>query len=124
MNIEDVPYEKDPGMPLNLKMDYVEFYSAELEATEDFFAKAFGWSVVEYGPDYRDIQNAGLGGGIERSGPQAPLIVLKAADLQAAYQQISEAGAEITKEIFEFPGGKRFEFREPGGTAMAVWCPA
>ena len=111
-------------MPLNLKMDYVEFYSAELEATEDFFAKAFDWNFVEYGPDYRDIQNAGIGGGIARGTPQAPLIVLKADDLEAAYSQIFDTGAEITKEIFEFPGGKRFEFREPGGTAMAVWCPA
>ena len=51
----------------NLKIDYVEFYSPRLEATEAFFSKAFDWSYVEYGPDYRDIQNAGLGGGIERT---------------------------------------------------------
>lgn len=111
-------------MPLTLEIDYVEFYSAELEATEDFFGKAFSWEFVNYGPDYRDIQNAGIGGGIERSGPKAPLIVLKTDDLSAAYQQVSDAGAEITKEVFEFPGGARFEFREPGGTDMAVWCPA
>ncbi len=109
-------------MTTNLKIDYVEFYSAELEATQEFFAKAFAWEFINYGPDYRDIQNAGTGAGLERSPNKAPLIVLKTDDLQAAYAQVSTAGAEITKEIFEFPGGKRFEFREPGGTEMAVWA--
>ena len=78
---------------------------------------------MNYGPDYRDIQNAGTGGGLERSPHNAPLIVLKSNDIEAALAQVRTAGAEITKEIFEFPGGRRFEFKEPGGTAMAVWTP-
>ena len=104
-----------------LKIDYVEFYSIRLEATQDFFSRAFGWEFVDYGPDYRDVQGAGTGAGIQRSENKAPLIVLRADDLQAAYNQLQEAGAEITKDIFAFPGGRRFEFREPGGTDMAVW---
>lgn len=40
----------------NLQIDYVEFYSDTLEQTQDFFAKAFGWDFVDYGPNYRDIQ--------------------------------------------------------------------
>lgn len=111
-------------MTVELKIDYVEFYSPQLEATQDFFAEAFAWEFVEYGPDYRDIKCAGTGGGIERSENKAPLIVLKADDLQTAYDQVQGAGAVITKEIFAFPGGKRFEFREPGGTLMAVWSEA
>jgi len=95
--------------------------SGKPEATQEFFARAFGWDFVEFGPDYRDIQRAGIEGGIERRENQAPLIVLRADDLQAAYERLSLAGAGITKEIFDFPGGRRFEFREPGGTDMAVW---
>lgn len=107
----------------NLKIDYVEFAATQLEDTQEFFAKAFGWSFIEYGPEYRDIQNAGTGGGVERAdAPRAPLIVLKSDDLDAAYAQVKAAGAEITKEIFEFPGGRRFEFKEPSGTDMAVWA--
>ena len=104
-----------------MTIDYVEFSSPELEATQSFFAKAFGWSFAEYGPNYRDIQNAGLGGGVERNDLRSPLIVLKADDLEGALVAIKAAGAEITQEIFEFPGGRRFEFKEPGGNAMAVW---
>lgn len=108
-----------------IKIDYVEFTSPKLEETQAFFTRAFGWDYIDYGPDYRDITNAGLGGGIERGDergePIAPLVVLKADDLEAMLDQVRAAGAEITKEIFEFPGGRRFQFKEPGGTEMAVW---
>ena len=104
-----------------MKIDYVEFTSPALEDTQSFFAAAFGWSFVDYGPNYRDIQDAGTGGGIERGALRPPLIVLRTDDLDGALAQIRDAGAEITKEIFDFPGGRRFQFREPGGTEMAVW---
>lgn len=103
------------------KIDYVEFTSAELEKTQAFFSKAFGWEYVDYGPGYKDIQGAGLGGGIERGDLREPLVVLKADDLEAMLEQVRGAGATITKEIFEFPGGRRFQFKEPGGTEMAAW---
>lgn len=110
--------------PQDMRIDYVEFTSPELEATQSFLATAFGWGFVNYGPDYRDIQDAGIGGGIERGALRAPLIVLRADDLEAAFETVKAAGAEITRDIFEFPGGRRFEFKEPGGNAMAVWNDA
>ena len=106
-----------PKTPLN----YVEFTSPKLEETQAFFAEVFGWSFVDYGPDYRDIQDAGTGGGIERGAARAPLPVVHTDDLEAMYAQITKRGAEITVEPFSFPGGRRFQFREPGGTEMAVW---
>ncbi|WP_179380141.1 VOC family protein [Jannaschia marina] len=104
-----------------MNIDYIEFTSPEVEETQAFFAAAFGWSFVDYGPDYRDIQGAGTGGGIERGALRPPLIVLRTGDLEGALAAVSDAGGTITKAIFEFPGGRRFEFTEPGGTAMAVW---
>ena len=105
----------------NLTIDYVELTTPDLEASQAFFTSAFGWSYVEYGPDYRDIQGAGLSGGIERGAVRPPLVILKADDLEAALETVRQAGAQITREIFEFPGGRRFQFTEPGGTEMAVW---
>lgn len=104
-----------------LAIDYVEFASPKLEETQAFFADAFGWAFVDYGPDYRDIQGAGIGGGLERGARKPPLVVLKTDDLEAALDRVRGAGAEITHEIFDFPGGRRFQFTEPGGTDMAVW---
>ncbi len=111
-------------MAEDLKMDYVEFYAPDLEGEQGFFGAAFGWDFVPYGPDYRDIKGAGIGGGVERAAPAAPLIVLRARDLEAALDRVRTAGATITREIFEFPGGTRFEFRTPAGTHMAVWSRA
>jgi uncharacterized protein len=31
------------------------------------------------------------------------------------------AGGKIVREIFEFPGGKRFHFADPNGNELAVW---
>lgn len=107
-----------------LRIDYVEFASPRLDETQAFFAKAFGWSFVEYGPDYREICDAGLTGGIERAAQRPPLVILKAGDLEEARARVIAAGGEITMDIFTFPGGRRFQFREPGGTEMAVWSEA
>jgi len=104
-----------------LKLDYIEFTTPDLEQSEAFFQQCFGWSFVNYGDDYRDIQKAGLGGGIARGPQRAPLPVLKTDKLEATLDKIRAAGAQITAEIFDFPGGRRFHFLEPGGTEMAVW---
>jgi predicted enzyme related to lactoylglutathione lyase len=116
------PEEMD--MTEKLTMDYVEFYAPDLLREQAFMDAAFGWDFVDYGPDYCAIEGGGIDGGIARAAPAAPLIVLKASDLEGALAQVKAAGGEITREIFEFPGGRRFEFRAPGGTLMAVWCVA
>ena len=103
------------------RIDYVEFTSPRLEETQAFLARAFGWSFIDYGPDYRDLQDAGLGGGIARDETRAPLVILYADDLEAMLDRVRDAGATITREIFSFPGGRRFQFLEPGGTEMGVW---
>ncbi|MEM7521745.1 MAG: VOC family protein [Pseudomonadota bacterium] len=103
------------------KLDYIEFTSPQLEETQAFFADVFGWSFIDYGPDYKDIQGAGMGGGLERGALRAPLPVVQTDDLEAMFARIKATGAEITQEIFAFPGGRRFQFIAPGGTEMAVW---
>ena len=109
---------------LNLPIDYIEFATPALAESEAFFAKACGWTFTAFGPDYRDIGNAGTGGGLERGTIRPPLVVLKATDLQAAFAQVQAAGGVITRDIFDFPGGRRFEFTEPGGNQLAVWAEA
>lgn len=113
-----------PPIVKNLKIDYVEFQTGDISKSKSFFAKAFGWSYVDYGPAYADIQNAGLGGGFSGDtsvGELPPLVVLKTDDLDAALAAVIKAKGEITKPVFTFPGGRRFEFKEPGGNNLAVW---
>lgn len=104
-----------------MKIDYIEFTSPDLPATKEFFADAFGWGFNDYGPDYQELTGAGVSGGIAAAPLAPPLIILKTEDLEAALAKVTAAGATITRPVYAFPGGQRFEFREPGGTAMAVW---
>ena len=102
-------------------LSYIEFTSPELEKTQDFFANVFGWKFENYGDDYRDVQGAGIGGGIARGDIAPPLAILQTDDLEDMLSKVKDAGGEITKGIFDFPGGRRFHFKEPGGNEMAVF---
>lgn len=110
-------------MPAKLDINYIELDSSDIAASQAFFEKAFGWSFTSYGPGYVAFDNAGVDGGISQaeSAPKPPLVVLYAEDLDAAEATMLAAGGEITVPQFDFPGGRRFHFREPGGNEMAVW---
>ena len=49
------------------------------------------------------------------------LLVFLSDDLALSQQTVIAAGGIIVKEIFEFPGGQRFQFAEPSGNEMGVW---
>ena len=49
------------------------------------------------------------------------LIVLYSNNLEATQAKIEQAGGNIVKPIFPFPGGRRFHFTEPSGNELAVW---
>lgn len=103
------------------KLDYLELPGGDLSATKTFYAEAFGWQFIDYGPTYAAF-NEGLDGGFDGDAPtQKPLPVLYAHDLEAMVGKVTAAGGAILKPIFEFPGGRRFHFRDPAGNELAVW---
>jgi predicted enzyme related to lactoylglutathione lyase len=108
-------------------IDYVELPTAGAVAEcKRFYGEAFGWSFVDYGPDYAAFQGAGVDGGFHGEpdapgGPKTPLVVLYAQDLEAMEAKVRAAGAKIVVPIFEFPGGRRFHFQDPAGNVLAVW---
>lgn len=114
-------------MDNNGKINYVEMPSRDIESTKRFFAAAFGWSFVDYGPDYVALENAGLDGGFFKSDQVATtangsvLVVLYSAALTDTLAQVKAAGGSIVQDIFEFPGGRRFHFTDPSGNEFAVW---
>jgi len=109
------------------KINYIEIPSKNIEITKDFFSKVFGWSFVDYGPDYCSFSNEGIDGGFYKSDLKvsvdsgSPLIVLYSNDLQATQLKIEQSGGEIIKPVFSFPGGKRFHFTDPNKNEYAVW---
>lgn len=104
------------------KLDYLEMAGGDLPASKAFYAEAFGWRFVDYGPTYAAFEDAGLDGGLQTAEPtQVPLPVLYAADLEAMLERVIGAGGQIARPIFSFPGGRRFHFRDPAGNELAVW---
>jgi predicted enzyme related to lactoylglutathione lyase len=49
------------------------------------------------------------------------LLVIYSSDLNGVQKKIQAAGGKIVKEIFSFPGGRRFHFADPSGNELAVW---
>lgn len=109
------------------KINYIEMPATNLEGTKDFFSEAFGWTFQDYGPDYAAIVDAGIDGGFYRASLSAKtdngsvLVVLYAEDLEGALSKVEQAGGNIVKSIFSFPGGRRFHFTDPSGNEFAVW---
>jgi uncharacterized protein len=114
-------------MNLHEKINYVELPAKDLAATKAFFQSVFGWSFVDYGPEYTAFENQGLDGGFFQSdlasstANGAALIVLYSNQLEATLAKVEKAGGSIVRPIYSFPGGRRFHFTEPSGNEFAVW---
>ena len=49
------------------------------------------------------------------------LVTFYSNDLETTLAKVEAAGGSIIKPIFNFPGGRRFQFTEPSGNEFAVW---
>ena len=114
-------------MPTHHHINYIEIPAKDLTATKKFFGDVFGWTFVDYGPDYCSFSNEGVDGGFFQSDLTAftsmgsVLVVLYSAELEATQYKVEELGGAIIKPIFSFPGGRRFHFADPNGNEFAVW---
>lgn len=106
------------------RIDYVEFATADIPAMKHFYGAVFGWNFTDYGDDYTSFKDGRLAGGFDGTSsprPGGPLVVIYALELEALVTAVREHGGKIVKEIFEFPGGRRFHFTDPSGHELAVW---
>ena len=106
------------------RVDYIEFKVTDLGAAKAFYSSAFGWKFQDWGPDYSSFEDGRLAGGFHLSEEVArggPLVIIYAVDLEAVAAGVRANGGTIVKEIFSFPGGRRFHFTDPSGNELAVW---
>lgn len=109
------------------KINYVEFPARDIEKVKAFFTSIFGWSFVDYGPEYSAFADEGIDGVFFKSDLCAStekgsaLIVFYSKDLEQTLSKIEAAGGSIIKPIFPFPGGRRFHFGDPNSNEYAVW---
>ncbi len=108
----------------NNRIDYIEFPITNINEAKQFYGDVFGWEFVDYGPDYVSFNDGRLDGGFRKELEcqiGGPLIVFYSTHLEALQKKIEAAGGKIVKDIFEFPGGRRFHFTDPSGNELAVW---
>ncbi|MEJ1356343.1 MAG: VOC family protein [Candidatus Sedimenticola sp. (ex Thyasira tokunagai)] len=109
------------------KINYVEFPAKDIEIAKTFFTTVFGWTFVDYGPEYTAFSDEGLNGGFYKADLSsstengAALIVFYSGELEATQTKIEAADGSIIKPIFSFPGGRRFHFADPNSNEYAVW---
>ncbi len=109
------------------KINYIEFPAKNMEETKAFFTSVFGWSFVDYGPEYTTYADGGISVGFFKSDLSvstkngSALIVFYSKDIEQTQSKIESAGGSIIKPIFSFPGGRRFHFGDPNGNEYAVW---
>jgi predicted enzyme related to lactoylglutathione lyase len=110
-------------------IDYVEVYVDDVAAAKAFYRGAFGWEFNDYGPDYAGIQapdGDGEVGGLtvgEQRG-RSPLVLMVSEELDASLAAVTAAGGEVVEGPFDYPGGRRFHFRDPSGNVLGVFEPS
>ena len=105
------------------QIQYVEFLSQDFEKIKEFYTAAFGWAFTDYGPEYAAFEGENIDGGLAVGEPQkgSILVILYSARLEETLEKVKKAGGNIVKDIFSFPGGRRFHFIDPDGNELAVW---
>ncbi|MFK7814391.1 MAG: VOC family protein [Maribacter sp.] len=106
-------------------INYIEFKSTDLETTKTFYSQVFGWSFTDYGEGYTAFSESGVEGGFELTSEpirNGVLVVLHHLNLEAIKDKVLKGGGKISVDIFSFPGGSRFQFLDPSGNELAVWC--
>lgn len=112
---------------LHHEINYVELSAVDIVEAKRFYSSAFSWEFNDYGPGYvgiRKQRGEGECGGIclsEQVATGGPLVILYSLDLELTSSSVRRAGGTITKEIFSFPGGRRFHFTDPSGNELGVW---
>jgi len=108
-------------------IDYIECPSNDLTKSKLFFAELFNWQFQDYGPEYLAFFDGRLAGGFYLTNKKmdsaygSALVVFYHSDLEAIKDKVVQLGGQIKKDIFSFPGGRRFHFTDLTGNEFALW---
>ena len=117
---------RDKAVQIPNQINYIEIPSDDMIETKRFFHDVFGWSFVDYGPDYIGFTDQ-VHGGFYKSDLKAltkngsALVIFYSNELGVILEKIKSAGGIIIKPIFSYPGGRRFHFLDTNGNEYAVW---
>jgi predicted enzyme related to lactoylglutathione lyase len=105
------------------RINFVELPSTDSAASRRFFTDAFGLAFTDFGPTYSCMMTGDVDIGLQADpaeATKAPLAVIEVDNLEDTLAAVTKAGGVITRPIFAFPGGRRFQFRDPHGNELAA----
>lgn len=104
------------------RINVIELPASRFEASQSFYASAFGWELTSFGSfactTTGDV-DLGLQGDASEA-TRAPMAIIDVDDIEQALTAVKQHGGTITKPVFEIPGGKRFHFTDPSGNELGV----
>ena len=105
------------------QIQYIEFLSNDFDRIKKFYVDAFGWEFTDWGPEYTAFAGEYVEGGFGVGEPVAGSImpILYSDNLEESLSAVQAAGGTIVRDIFSFPGGRRFEFTDPDGNRLSAW---
>ncbi len=116
----------DDVKPAGLGMarpNFIELPTRDLAASQVFFESVFGMKMTGFGPTYACTMSGDVDLGLQADpaeATKAPPLVIEVKDLDVTLAAVTAAGAAVTKPIFSFPGGRRFQFLDPSGNELAA----
>ncbi|MCX2681322.1 VOC family protein [Galbibacter sp. EGI 63066] len=110
-------------MKTHEQIQYIEFLSNDLEQIKRFYKNAFNWKFTDFGPEYTAFEGKYIEGGFTVGVPVKGSIlpIIYSEKLEETLGKVKFAKGKIVKEIFDFPGGRRFHFADIDGNELAVW---
>lgn len=109
------------------RLTYLELPVADVARAKAFYAAALAFDFTDFGPSYAATMSGDTDLGLQGDAAEATaaaLSVIEVADVATAEASVRAAGGTITRAAFDFPGGRRFHFRDPDGHELAVMQPA
>ncbi len=107
-----------------VSINYIEFNVENIQKSKSFY-QHLGWIFTDFGTAYCEFDSGSIKGGFAQSSNSqsagGALIILYSDDLEYSLQCVKNAGATIVQEIFNFPGGRRFHFKDLDGYELAIW---
>jgi predicted enzyme related to lactoylglutathione lyase len=105
-------------------LNYVELPVGDTARSTAFYGAAFGWRFTPYGPDYAAMEGGATELGLNGTAGDRTthiLPVIEVGDIEAARAAVIAADGSISRDIFAFPGGRRFHFVDPDGLELGVY---
>ena len=108
---------------INEQIQYIEFLSNDLSKIKEFYQNTFSWKFTDYGEEYTAFEGKHIDGGFTKGTPVkgSILVVMYADNLEKTKEKVEKNNGSIIKDIFSFPGGRRFHFEDPDQNEIAVW---